>query len=319
MTSIKNVFIDSNIWLSLYDRSKNDLEQFKKIKDYLENHNIKLIVPQQVYDEALRNRDNKLNQTLNKFKLQNVEYPAFCKGYEDYNSIKRNIDNVSKEFEIWKKDIENDLINYELPADLAIKEILEYVDVIDCSEYYNKGFIRSISGNPPGKKDSFGDAIIWECLLDVIPIGEDLYFISDDNDFVRPMNKFKMSYFLNKEWESKKKSKIHFFKDLVSFTKGHLKDIELKDEENKLFYIEQLADSSTFIDTHNIISYLSQYKDWSNEQIDRLCTIGILNTQVNWILSDTDLKEFYESIVKDIDKESATQSQLAIYEFFYGN
>lgn len=48
---MKNLFIDSNIWLSLYHFTNDDLVQFGKLKE-LNGTDIKLFVPQQVYDEV---------------------------------------------------------------------------------------------------------------------------------------------------------------------------------------------------------------------------------------------------------------------------
>ena len=57
---MKNIFIDSNIWLSLYNFTNNDLEQFKKLKSHIDD-SINLIVTEQVFDELTRNRENKIN------------------------------------------------------------------------------------------------------------------------------------------------------------------------------------------------------------------------------------------------------------------
>lgn len=53
---MKNLFIDSNIWLSLYHFTSDDLTQFEKLKDFLDK-DIRLWIPHQVYDEVLRNRE----------------------------------------------------------------------------------------------------------------------------------------------------------------------------------------------------------------------------------------------------------------------
>ena len=57
---MKYLFLDSNIWLSLYHFSSDDLEQFAKLKDLLKSKDIILMIPRQVHDEVWRNRDNKL-------------------------------------------------------------------------------------------------------------------------------------------------------------------------------------------------------------------------------------------------------------------
>lgn len=55
---MKYVFIDTNVWLSLYHFTNDDLSQFEKLKDML-GESINLIIPQQVYNEIIRNREAK--------------------------------------------------------------------------------------------------------------------------------------------------------------------------------------------------------------------------------------------------------------------
>ena len=54
------LFIDTNIWLSLFHLSDNDIEQFSKLEEALSD-NINLLLPEQVVDEYYRNRDAKIN------------------------------------------------------------------------------------------------------------------------------------------------------------------------------------------------------------------------------------------------------------------
>ena len=63
-----NLFLDSNIWLSLYHFTNDDLEQFEKLKDMV-NKSIRLFVPQQVYREIVRNRESKLKDALKCFDI----------------------------------------------------------------------------------------------------------------------------------------------------------------------------------------------------------------------------------------------------------
>ncbi|MDD6413008.1 MAG: PIN domain-containing protein [Blautia sp.] len=67
---MKNLFIDTNIWLSLYHFTNDDLNQFNKLKDMLDAE-IRLFVPRQVKDEITRNREAKLN-VYGKLKLSQM-------------------------------------------------------------------------------------------------------------------------------------------------------------------------------------------------------------------------------------------------------
>ena len=63
---MKNLFIDANIWLSLYHFSSDDLEQFSKLKE-LVGTDIRLFIPSQIRNEVQRNRDAKIKDALTKF------------------------------------------------------------------------------------------------------------------------------------------------------------------------------------------------------------------------------------------------------------
>ena len=77
---MKNLFIDTNIWLSLYHFTNDDLNQFNKLKDLLDDE-VRLFVPRQVKDEITRNRESKLKDALSSFEIKDIKYPAFCKEY----------------------------------------------------------------------------------------------------------------------------------------------------------------------------------------------------------------------------------------------
>jgi predicted nucleic acid-binding protein len=83
---MKYLFIDTNIWLSLYYFTNNDLSQFNKLKSYI-GRSINLVLPKQVYDEIIRNRENKLRSDLKDFVVKDLQYPAFAKGYEEYENF----------------------------------------------------------------------------------------------------------------------------------------------------------------------------------------------------------------------------------------
>lgn len=86
---MKHLFLDSQIWLSLYDFSNDDLRQFSKLNDLIGSE-IQVYLTRQVYDEVYRNRENKINEALKKFKDINPQVPNLCKGYtecEEFESI----------------------------------------------------------------------------------------------------------------------------------------------------------------------------------------------------------------------------------------
>lgn len=80
-----------------------------------------------------------------------------------------------------------------------------------------------------------------------------------------------------------------------------------RDTQKKDDLIIALENSSSFTRTHMIISELSEFSDWSEEQIIALARIGINNRQVYWILGDNDISQFYSYLFK---KTNATNEDI---------
>ena len=55
-----HVFIDSNIFLSFYHFTKDDLKELKKLVDSIKNQSITLYLPEQVINETRRNQPRRL-------------------------------------------------------------------------------------------------------------------------------------------------------------------------------------------------------------------------------------------------------------------
>ena len=73
---MKNLFIDANIWLSLFDFTNEKIEKFEVLKDMMKDE-INLIIPEQVYYEVLRNRDGKIkNAGINSQNLISLSLPS---------------------------------------------------------------------------------------------------------------------------------------------------------------------------------------------------------------------------------------------------
>ena len=71
--------------------------------------------------------------------------------------------------------------------------------------------------------------------------------------------------------------------------------------------INNLEDSMSFANTHDIIEQLSEYKNWTDEQKNRLVTIALENNRVTYILKDRDVKSFYKSICQNLDSDESSE------------
>ncbi len=150
---MKNLFLDSNIWLDLYYYSSNDLIEFSKLNDML-NRDIRLYMPQQVAYEIQRNRDGKINEAFKKFKDFKIQIPNLCMGfseYETFNKLYKDIQIIHKELCI---KVESSISSISLPADQLVNKIHKNSVIIEESEtILDEAYKRYLRGNPPGKNN----------------------------------------------------------------------------------------------------------------------------------------------------------------------
>lgn len=296
---MKYLFIDSQIWLSLYDFSNDDLKQFSKLNDLL-NKDVLIYLTRQVVDEVYRNRENKIKNSLNKFKSLDIQIPNLCKGYSEYEELSISYKDFKSKHSKLLKIVEKDIETESLHADNVIKDIFSKINIKETTcEILKMAVQRYEVGNPPGKNKSYGDAINWEILLDTIPKGENLFFVSADKDFRSVINEHRFNPFLLNEWKEKKRTKIHFYKSLTEFFNNHLKDIKLSTENKKNELIRKLGVSNSFQETHKIVLELSQFSNWNNEQVSDLIKFAFKNSQISCIIEDPDISYFFRSILID--------------------
>lgn len=292
-----NLFIDANIWLSLYHFTSDDLEQFKKLKDYL-GRGIRLFVPEQIKNEVLRNRENKIKDALDKFEKIDFQFPTYSKHYGEYEAFREKLDVLKALHKEWLKQIRQDVADQTLPADLVLRELFASTVIIpSTSDLVQRGVTRYNIGNPPGKDKKYGDAINWETLLEAVPEGEDLYFVSTDKDYASLFDPKSFHPFLAQEWTEKKHSRIVFYKTLNEFFKENVSGIQLYSENEKDSLIEELANSRSFESTHRIIKSLSNHSGWTLRQIQDMCRAATENFQVTWLLGDNDVFEFFQALL----------------------
>lgn len=84
----------------------------------------------------------------------------------------------------------------------------------------------------------------------------------------------------------------------------NLADKDISEEERaKNNLINKLENSFNFKTTHSVVDELSKIDSWTEKQKQRLCKIGVENSQVFSILKDPDVKDFYKEICKHCESE----------------
>lgn len=85
-----------------------------------------------------------------------------------------------------------------------------------------------------------------------------------------------------------------------------LSDDNKNNEESrrKTDLIIALDNSSNFTTTHSLIAKMLKITNWSNDEIGLLLRIAVRNSQVRYILHDTDVSLFYNTILNEYKYET---------------
>ena len=114
----------------MFHLSKDDLKELNKLKELI-GKEIKIYIPRQVRCEYLRNRDSKIKDALDKFKITDVQFPNLVKCYEKFTEHQHKL-------------------KYSLPVAWNSRERASYIHF-----YYYSSFYRYFSQKAsPSKKPS---------------------------------------------------------------------------------------------------------------------------------------------------------------------
>ena len=78
-----------------------------------------------------------------------------------------------------------------------------------------------------------------------------------------------------------------------------------KEDQEKQDLINALEDSESFKNTHAVVAALSEFTGWTEKQKAKLLSIALENKQVEYILKDEDIHDFYAVICDGTDSEEA--------------
>lgn len=295
-----NLFIDTNILLSFYHLTSEDIDELKKLIALVDNKKINIIITDQLKDKFIRNKGSKINDALKKFKDQNfsLTFPSFTKGYPEYSEMKQLSNDLSKKHSDIMKKIADDIDGNNLAADSVVNDLFQKGKQ---SNVDDKAYLAALKrvrlGNPPGKESSLGDAVNWECLLRDIPASQNLHLVSGDKDYRSQIYTDRLNEFLSKEWTDKKQSDVIFYTKISDFFKSNYPNIKVSTEIDRDLQIDNLENSGSFSGTHLFISKLSKHTEFSTAQTERLINILLTNNQVLWIAGDPDVNDFYSKLI----------------------
>lgn len=215
------VFVNTNALLGIYVYSSDDLTQLKKLADEIQSARISLFLTDQVMFEFERNRAVKLKETLKQFEgsKEVSAFPDIVKQHPSFASLNAAAEEFRTKKALVTQQVKRDIFERKLPADLVLEEIKHHTEISPATQLdLEAAELRMKRGNPPGKPGSFGDAINWEMLLRMCARPTDLHFVTQDSDFLSPLDSDKETFneFLEREWSTQNGGKVYVFKTLRS-------------------------------------------------------------------------------------------------------
>ena len=284
----KYVFIDTNIYLDFYRVSKGDLNKLDILRNGFADPNIAdnfiLCVNMQNHDEYYRNRVNVIEATLKEFYFKKVDVPGLMSNqWPDTSKQFIQAQNQMESLLQSLKDKTRQLLYDEgLEVDRLIGSMMEKPDIVDENIVRAAERRYKILGNPPGKKDSCGDAIHWEYLLHKVPSSGELIIITADNDWYSSAGGDRPNDFLLYEWRQRKgaSSNLQMYRSVQAFLKKEMK-VVLEREAQKDDLLEELRNSSSFDESRRILGRLMGYKgELSGHQKTKLIQYSLENSQI---------------------------------------
>jgi len=295
------LYIDTNIYLTFFHFTNEDLKELKKLIALINTDNIKLFLPEQTKNEFHRNREVKIADSLDKLRAAklNNQFPQICHSYDEFENMKKAIKEYDKNKAKLLEKLQHDAETETLLADDVLNQLLNKAIFIETTQkILNASILRFDLGNPPGKDKSYGDAINWESLLSEIPENEDLYFVSEDKDYYSKLNNDNFNDYLLKEWKSSKTSNLFYFKRLSDFFKEKYPDIEISSETEKDILIKNLFEAYTFDNAKSVIKKISSFDNFSIKQLNDITSAFSTNNQIYWIKNDYIISNARRNIIE---------------------
>lgn len=295
-----HVFIDTNIFLSFFAYTNDDIEELKKLVGLIKNKKIELYLTLQACREFDRNREAKILQALGEFgKLSLPGLPRLMSHYSKGGLYSKSVKDLKKLHNDLVVKAKADALAEEFPADklfAAIKNVESPIE--EDQEELLAARLRTERNDPPGKAGSFGDRLNWEMLLSTAPENTDMHVVSKDGDFSSSIDATKPHPVLAKEWASENGGKLYLHTELGAFIAAHFPDIKVATDIERRDAINSLAGSGSFASTHFAIAKLMAFIHLlTAPEIDELVEIAQKNGQVGWIAKDSDVRSFFSEVL----------------------
>lgn len=204
-----NIFIDTSIYLDYFLYTEEKKANIEVLADAVEQGTFTLLVTDQVEKEFWKNREGKIASALKEFhsfKFKNAA-PMIVREHDKFNDYQTQLHKAEELHREIHADLCRAAVEEQTSVDVLIRRIFAKANKIEANEQdVECARRRMLRGIPPGKQNSMGDQLNWECLLTHAPSG-DIRIVSKDGDYAAEANKDTLKSYLRNEWEKKKSGK----------------------------------------------------------------------------------------------------------------
>lgn len=296
-----HAFIDTNVYLSLYAFTDDNVEELRKLIVLIKNKKLKVYLTTTVHQEFYKNRDQKLTESIEAFKKSSLSSstPRFLEHYDEYAEFRDALKTALKKKSVLLDKAVEEIINMALPADKLYQEIKSEAKLLQADpKIVEAAESRTKSDRPPGKPGSIGDRINWLTLKKLVPDGEDIHLVSRDKDFSSPLGSHIPNSYLSQEWSDNKKAKMHSYVGIKEFVKANFPDIKLASDLDKHLAIADLVDSESWQETRNAIERLTPLLPAITLANARsLFSALVDNYEIHSISDDSDVEQFFHVLL----------------------
>jgi len=301
---VLHVFIDTNVFLSFFAFTGDDLVQLKQLVGSIKSGALKLYLTRQVVDEFARNREKIIKESIGGVVKTPLSkgLPRLMLDYPASTEFESAIANAETARNSLITAVQKDARSKSLGADKLFEALSEAAGVLPSSDkLIALAQERKARGNPPGKLDGIGDQLNWEALLEHVEKGVDLHIVSKDGDYRSMLFDDRPRQFLVDEWRDRKGGDLALHSEIKPLLKAMFPLMQLKIDKEKNAAIEQLEGSMSFMSTHYAITKLAPFIDlFTVSDVKRLAEAAVENNQVEWIAGDDDVASFFRAILPPV-------------------
>jgi hypothetical protein len=163
-----HAFIDTNVYLTFFSFTEEDLEELRKLQAAIRTGALKLWTTPQVADELRRNRETKVAESLNALRQlrPSQAMPQMARNLPDFAEFVDAKRAFEQTVNTLHTQLSDQFTEGTLAADSVLGELLEAAESVEIDDEIIEAARRRVEvGNPPGKKGSLGDALNWEAML----------------------------------------------------------------------------------------------------------------------------------------------------------